>query len=459
MKALKKTLSAFLSLLLLFSLAACSSREETPKSDGIDMSAVSFDQLQLGDYSDLTADIKILTGRTDYVDNIFQDYIAQFNEIYPNIKITYEGISDYDQTATTRLTNPDWGDLCSIPTTVDTSELANYFVPYGDVDKLSEKYNFCSFKALNGKCYGISMVGNMQGIVYNKRVFEEAGIQELPKTPDEFINALRQIREKTDATPLYTLFGSQWPMVFWDSFIGGTATGDPDFMNTKLAQMSNPFAPDAFPEGVGPYAVYNILYTAVSEGLVEEDPATSDFETSLSLINQGKIGVIVIGCGAISSMQAAGPNAEDIAYMPFPISVNGQQYATINSDYCYGINVNSSAENQLASMLYVKWLTEESGYYNYVGGVPVCKEDPLPEELFQNFTDVIMLEDNPAPADIVDLYSKVNNGSELSLNSDIMHVMNIVESAMLGDKTMDEIMAQWNSQWTQAQVDSGVNPS
>ena len=31
------------------------------------------------------------------------------------------------------------------------------------------------------------------------------------------------------------------------------------------------------------------------------------------------------------------PNAADIGYMPFPITVNGTQYASAGSDYCYGI--------------------------------------------------------------------------------------------------------------------------
>lgn len=426
-------------------------------STEINISAVNFDTLTLGDYSDLTAEIKILTHRTDYVDNLFTDYCKEFNELYPNITLSYEGVSDYEQTATTRLTNKNWGDLCSIPTTIDAAELNNYFLSFGKVENLSNKYNFCSFKAYDGECYGMSSVGNVQGIVYNKKVFADAGITELPKTPDEFIDALMLIKQNTSAIPLYTIFGSQWPMVFWDSFIGGTATGNPDLMNIELAKTENPFSKTAFSEGTGPYAVYNILYTAVKEGLTEDDPASSDFETALAMMNNGEIGVMVLGCGAISSIQGAGPNADDIGYMPFPISVDGKQYATINSDYCYGINVNSAPENQLAAMLYVKWLTEESGYYAYVGNMSPYKADSLPEGLFDNFTDVIEIEDTPALSGEEDLFTHINNDSELSLNSDTTHVMRIVESAISGQETMDDIAEDWNAKWSQAQEKNTVN--
>ena len=49
----------------------------------------------------------------------------------------------------------------------------------------------------------------------------------------------------------------------------------------------------------------------------------------------------------------AGDNADDIGYMPFPITVDGKQYASAGPDYCYGINVHSDYDNQLASMIYV----------------------------------------------------------------------------------------------------------
>ena len=57
----------------------------------------------------------------------------------------------------------------------------------------------------DGLVYGVPSTGNAQGIVYNKRVFTEAGVAETPKTPDEFIAALQAIKDyDSSIIPLYT---------------------------------------------------------------------------------------------------------------------------------------------------------------------------------------------------------------------------------------------------------------
>ena len=71
-------------------------------------------------------------------------------------------------------------------------------------------------------------------------------------------------------------------------------------------------------------------------------------------------------------MQQGGDNPDDIAYMPFPITVNGKQYASAGPDYCYGINVNSSNDQKTAAMCYIKWLIEKSDFAEYEGGITRC---------------------------------------------------------------------------------------
>ena len=51
----------------------------------------------------------------------------------------------------------------------------------------------------------------------------------------------------------------------WDAYIGGCATGDPDFMNYGMVHGENPFADNG--NETGPFAVYNILYQAVSQAV------------------------------------------------------------------------------------------------------------------------------------------------------------------------------------------------
>lgn len=298
MKLVKKMLSLGLVCILAVSLVGCGDKKDTStqvdnakeqvseESNTAEDAAVlkTIDQIKLGeDYKDIKATIKVLTHRTDIVDTVFADYVKRFQEMYPGINIEYEAVTDYFEDITTRLTTDNWGDICMIPTTVDKDELPNLFVNFGDKPTLDKNYVMLNNFAYQDKVYGIPSTGNAQGIVYNKKVFEKAGITEIPKTPDDFLAALQKIKDNTDAIPMYSNFAANWTMTAWDAYIGGSATGDPDFMNNGLVHGKNPFSKRD--DMTGPYAVYYVLYEATARGLIEDDPTTTDWEGCKGMIN------------------------------------------------------------------------------------------------------------------------------------------------------------------------------
>lgn len=203
-----------------------------------------YNELTVGtDNTDLTAEIKIISNRTDLIDDgTFDNYIAEFQKQYPGITIKYEGITDYANDMTTRLTSKDWGDVCMIPTTIPLTELGDYFEPLCALSDIENDYNFASNRSYDGTVYGIPSTGNAQGIVYNKKVFEAAGVTTLPKTPDEFLDTLQKIKDSDPSIdPLYTNYAAGWTMTAWDAYIGGGATADPDWMNITMPQTKDPF--------------------------------------------------------------------------------------------------------------------------------------------------------------------------------------------------------------------------
>lgn len=107
------------------------------------MDIPTIDQIKVGeDYQDLTASIKVLTNRTDIVDTVYKGYAEDFMKVYPNITVTYEGITDYEESLNLRLINGDWGDLCFIPTSVNKNELSSYFTALGAYDTLASHLQF-----------------------------------------------------------------------------------------------------------------------------------------------------------------------------------------------------------------------------------------------------------------------------------------------------------------------------
>ncbi|MDE7199186.1 MAG: ABC transporter substrate-binding protein [Lachnospiraceae bacterium] len=470
---LRKVLALTLALSMTLSLAACGGSDEgsaealasdeaasaddaeAPAADAGEgapaaaPSGLTYASVNLGeDYKDLTASIKFIHHKTDREeDGTMPDLIAKFNEVYPNITVETEGITDYAEDALLRLSAGDWGDVMFIPA-VDAADLPTYFVPYGTVEEMSEYVNFADqWKDAAGNCYGIGFMGNAQGILYNKKVFADAGVTTLPKTPDEFIAALQAIKDNTDAVPLYTNYAAGWTMGGqWDSYLGAITTGDETWLNQKFVHTAEPFKDNG--DGTGAYALYKILYDATAQGLIEEDYTTTDWEGCKPMINNGEIGTMVLGSWAIAQMKAAGDNPDDIGYMPFPITVNDQQYATAGPDYCYGINVNASDDNKAAAMVFVKWMVEESGWCDLEGGYPISKTAPT-SFVFDGVTVVKNVTSLPGEEDFM---NAMNAESELSFNQGgDAKVQRIVEAAFTGAETFDDIMADWTQAWNDAQ--------
>lgn len=433
--------------------------EDTVSTDAEE--ALSYTNITLGeDYTDITTTIHVFNQRTDmsdadYAGTSWEEYIATFNEMYPNITVEVETDTNYSDSSLLRLQSGDWGDIMMVPA-VDKADLSTYFLPFGTLEEMEAEIRFANTWEYDGMVYGVPSTGNAQGVVYNKRVFEEAGVTELPKTPDEFIAALQAIKEYDEnIVPLYTNYADGWPMEQWDGQIAGTTTGDATYMNQKLLHEKDPFRD--YGDGTHPYALYKVLYDAVANGLTEDDYSTTAWEDSKGMINRGEIATMVLGSWAYSQMVAADEHGEDVGYMPFPITVNGKQYASSGADYSFAINAETDATQQAASMVFIKWMTEVSGFAFNEGGIPIDIETTEFPDAYAQFTDVEFVADEAAAAGEEDLLNTLNADSGLMINAGGKDKnQEIIEHASNGDMTFDEIMADWNARWSEAQEDNGV---
>ena len=268
---MKKTMLVVLVITMCLSMISCATPTAPNQTDN---AMPTIDELVIGENTDITADIKFVTFRTDIMDKL-NNYAEQFREIYPNVTITYEGIDDYEATTIIHLTSGiDWGDIMMIPLGIEKFTAPDYFLSLGSSEKLSTIYNYTNAWTHEGNVYGLAYTGNANGLLYNKRVFEQAGITELPKTPTEFINALQAIKDNTDAIPLYTNYADEWPMSCWDAYMGINATGSTTYYYQTLVHAKDPFSNQG--DETHPYAVYKILYDAVAMGLTEPDYTTTD---------------------------------------------------------------------------------------------------------------------------------------------------------------------------------------
>ena len=474
---LKKVLALCLASAMIISLSACgnetsgSAQPGQTKTESVESGSAqsgsadststengavpTYTQLDLSKYADTTATIKFLHHKTDRAeDGTMDKMVADFNKEFPNITVQMEAVTDYAEDSLLRLSTGDWGDVMFIPA-VDKSDLSTYFMPFDSLDNLSQQLNFVDSWEFGGQCYGIPYMANAQGVLYNKKVFSDAGITKLPTTPTEFLDDLKLIKEKTDAIPLYTNYAAGWTMGAWDAYIGIVSNGDNTYMNQKFVHTANPFTDPGDDTGI--YNLYRILFDAVANDLIEDDYTTTDWEGCKGMLNRGEIGTMVLGSWAYAQMQEAGDTPENVGYMPFPMTVGGKQYVAAGGDYNYCINVNSSDENKLAALIFVKWMVEKSDWCYNEGGYTVVKGGKNPD-MYSAFDGCEVTSDQPAKAGEETYLNDMNSESELSFNAGgNSKVQRIIEAAATGSETLDDIYADWTAKWNDAQDELGIS--
>lgn len=395
-----------------------------------------------GAEGEITGEITVLTNRTDIVDTVFAEYKDQFEAEYPGTTVTFESITDYEGEISIRLNTADYGDVLLIPNSVTRDQLPQFFEPLGSVDELSDTYRFLDEQSYEGQAYGVAITGNAQGIVYNKAVWEEAGITGTPETPEEFIAALEAIESSTDATPYYTNYSDGWPLTQWESNRG--MLGNPD-AGIELTQTDTPWAEGEYHE-----LTDGLLYDIVAAGLSEEDPLTTNWEESKTLLGSGQIGAMTLGSWAITQMQdaaeAAGGSADDIGYMPYPFAVDGTFYSTIGGDYKNAINVNS--DNKATARAWIEWFANESGYAASQGGLSPLVDGPSPDTLGDfDALGVEYVEMTPPEPGTESLESDIANAAQIDLYGPIYRqaMIDIARGAADGDKEsyFDELNQRW----------------
>lgn len=432
--------------------SGCATNKETAVTQSKDASTATSDskEEEKSQTSEFSGDLTVLTHRTDLIDTKFADYKKEFEARYPDVTIKYEAITDYENDVAIRMGTKEYGDVLMLPNSVPSNEFADYYEPLGSVEELSQKYKgeFLNAKISQGQVYGLPSCANAQGVVYNKRIFKEAGVTQVPKTPEEFLEALQKIKDNTEAVPYYTNYAAGWTLTAWEDHAWGSVTGDANYHNNVIVHEKDPFK-----EGTSHYTVYKLLYDIVSKGLCEQDPVTTDWEQSKVMLNNGEIGCMMLGSWSISQMKGAGSKGDDIGYMPFPTNINGVQYATAGADYCFGINVNSQ-QKELARA-FIDFMVDESGFALSEGSISILKNDPLPDTL-KDFAEVTFIVDDPATPENEGLFDELSNTSEVSLYTDV-EKKRIVEAAMSNtNESFDDIMNDWNEKWAAGQEELNI---
>lgn len=396
------------------------------------------------------AELLVYTQRTDRVDDGTLDKMTETFCKDNNCKVKYVGLTDYAKDIKTKMSSKDYGDVLMIPDDVKTEELGTYFEPLGKYDDMKDTYNWIQKKMSSDKTiYGIPHAGTATGILYNKKVWNDAGITSTPKTPEEFIANLKTIKEKNGdkVIPYYTEFKDAWTIAQWDSLVV-SASGDPSYKVNLMKDKK-----DLFDKDGGYYKVYKMMYDLYSNAdLLEKDHSTTDWEKSKQTFADGKIGSIVLGSWAISQFQEKAKNPDDIGYMPVPITAaDGKQYAQTSGDYCMGVSKNS--KNIELAKAYVEWFTKCSKFAINEGMISPVKGDALPDNLAE-FKDCELFEEPATPDEYIGKFDEIDKTSDVgtSLDTADNFKFKVADAAFngKGEDELNKIFDEANKKWADA---------
>ena len=189
---LKKVLAVSLAAAMTLSMAACggSSSDSSAASDDATTGSVAatttesgdaaettdgalnYASIKLGeDYTDITTTIHVFNQRTDmsedsYPGKNWEAYIADFNEMYPNITVEVETDTNYSDDSLLRLQSGDWGDIMMIPA-VDKADLSEYFLPYGTLDEMDRSSS--QIPGITTEWYTVFLLPAMHRVLYTTR--------------------------------------------------------------------------------------------------------------------------------------------------------------------------------------------------------------------------------------------------------------------------------------------------
>lgn len=142
-----------------------------------------------------------------------ENVIEQFEEEHPEIQINYEvpySDSVYENELNRQIAMGELGDIVQLKTPEAYMESGLL----GEIsEELVEETGIESVCGVNGKIYAVGMVNSTSGIIYNREIFEQYGLEE-PETYGEFLEICETL-ERRGVTPVGVGGSDLWHMEFW----------------------------------------------------------------------------------------------------------------------------------------------------------------------------------------------------------------------------------------------------
>lgn len=223
----------------------------------------------------------------------------------------------------------------------------------------------------------------VEGVYYNKEVFAEHGITELPGNWEDFVELGREFHA-AGQTPFFEMAGDRWATQWWVQVQLADAAADGlwDRVNTGEEAFTDPTI-------LGAIQTYEGL---IDEGLFNDDIATATFEDQGEALLAGNAAMVIQVNSFFGQLQARADAAEldeKIGFFPISPSGNVGTFIPDQANSLVAFRTGDADQEAAARQLLAFWLGE--GYPAFVAAqntVSLQDAVPSPDSVPQALLDV-----------------------------------------------------------------------
>lgn len=297
--------------------------------------------------------ITFTSNRIDKRDELNQ-LITEFEKNNPNISVKLELIGDAESVLRRKASVGELSDITMVPSSImDTGELEKNFL---DIDYLGLNddsiYNYLGGTGSDGKLYNINSSITWVGVIYNKKIFNEAGVYEIPKNTNEFLEACRKIKEM-GKTPVALNYSQTWTMATWVDSI-------PYLLDLTLEEDVISKKKEIISSESGVYKSLEFARQIVENDYCEEELLNYGWEQFKKDMSLGKIAMTIWNSELLKQIESVGGNLSEFGMFPFPES----KRIILNGDYRYAISKNTKYPEECKK--FFEFLFLEGNYYKAI---------------------------------------------------------------------------------------------
>jgi len=386
--------------LVLGLLTGCKAKEETKETQTAETSAetnaetnaISDNDSEKENVSGETVELEFLFGDPNRTE-IFSRIVEDFNQSQSEVHVTFNATgTNHLEELMTRLATNDVPDLTS---QLQGYELASYVDAGYIKDIRNEPYlsyirdTELDTVSIDGGVYGIPMDTQAWGVFYNKELFEQAGIKEVPKT----VTQLKECVEKLNAagiTPFAAGYGTEWTI---GQFLGYGASS---ILTPAAVELG-----DDYKKGNWSFDLPGIDMAFDVLDLVADNTQDRPFDTDVSgqyaIFAKGEAAMMLQGNWSILQIRELNPEIS-MGMFPLPISED-EEDLLYPKQYGFVINVLAATDEDPAKAEAINkfmefFLNPENGggyYYDEIG-VPTANAEASPKldeasEILQSYLE------------------------------------------------------------------------